>query len=159
MKYMANNNVCVADTAMIHSGIDRSVCCSEAGVPLIVVVDNEHSFRAFMEELLTAEGYLPLLWPTAAGAVDVICHTQPALVILDLWLEHRRAGWLVLRQLQTDPRTMHIPVILCSADDRTLECYRSVSGAAPATMLPKPFEVDALLAQVQAALSKERSSQ
>jgi CheY-like chemotaxis protein len=46
--------------------------------------------------------------------VEMVRKIQPALLILDVMMP-RIDGWEVLQNLQLDPETKHIPIIVCSA--------------------------------------------
>jgi len=68
-------------------------------------------------------------------------HPLPRLVLLDLYLPHRQAGWLLLEQIKTHPHYRSIPVIVLSRSNRLediSQSYRLRSSA----YLVKPATYD-----------------
>ncbi len=120
--------------------------------PLIAVVDDDAVLRDLLHELLTDEGYATLLLAETAGLVEAFRQTPPALVILDIRLEDRSAGWRVLEALRQDAVTGQVPIIVCSADRRCLEDRAAYLTALGCVVLAKPFDLDDLLHQVRACL-------
>ncbi len=127
--------------------------------PLIVVVDDDPALQQVVQDLLEDEGYEVLLWASGTGAHELIRDAQPALVILDLWLEHPSAGGMVLGLLELDEATNHIPVIICSGYMQLFKDQQSMLRGKGYVLLEKPFSVEALLAHVQALLSTARRDQ
>jgi CheY-like chemotaxis protein len=127
--------------------------------PLIVVVDDDPALQQVVQDLLEDEGYEILLWSRGAGAHELIREAQPALVILDLWLEHPSAGGMVLALLELDEATKHIPVIVCSGYMQLFRDQQSLLRGKGYVLLEKPFAVEALLAHVQALLAPAGTQQ
>ena len=121
-------------------------------VPLIVVVDDDADLRAYMLEVLALHGYQVLAWPGARGAPARIRQALPALVIVDLCMEHPTAGLEVVRHVRADPVTAAIPVILYSGALQILDGQREDLRAASVRLLPKPFALNELIALVEATL-------
>src|SRR4051794_36347088 len=80
--------------------------------PLVVVVDDDDMTQHLMRDLLPLEGYRVVTWGSGAGAVELIARERPALVILDVRMEHPRAGIEVLHTLRRNPDTAHIAVLV-----------------------------------------------
>jgi DNA-binding response OmpR family regulator len=78
---------------------------------------------------------------------------KPDLILMDIMLPGVDGGTLIAR-LRQDPETAELPIIAMSAS-RTLR-DRSDELEADA-LLSKPFDVDALLVQVQFLLSRGRN--
>ena len=113
--------------------------------PLIMVVDDDVELRAVLEELLGDAGYAVALWDQGKGAYELIRQARPALVILDLWLEHPGAGGMVLGMLELDPSTRGIPVIVCSGFRQLFRDQQAQLHDKGYVLLEKPIDVDALL--------------
>ncbi len=120
--------------------------------PVIAVVDHDQDILAMMEILLTWAGYEPLLWQCAEDAYELIRRKQPDLVILDLHVEHREAGWMLLNQLRLDPVTAHVPAIMYSCDRDFLRQRARVLRAKGCAILAKPFDPQALLRLIEQTL-------
>ena len=121
--------------------------------PLIVVVDDDPALQQVVHDLLEDEGYETLPWAQGAGAYELIREAHPALVILDLWLEHPSAGGMVLALLELDEATSRIPVIVCSGYMQLFRDQQSLLRGKGYVLLEKPFAVETLLAHVQALLA------
>jgi CheY-like chemotaxis protein len=70
----------------------------------------------------------------------------PDAILLDLHLESPGSGWRVREQLEADPRTHDIPVIIWSADVREIEEKREWMEEQKLSVLTKPFELDDVIA-------------
>lgn len=84
--------------------------------------------------------------------MEHIHHTQPDMVLLDLWLEQRGDSWTILHALRHDAATAQSPIIICTADRQAIEDEVARYADARCQVMTKPFEVDALLATVHTAL-------
>jgi CheY-like chemotaxis protein len=120
--------------------------------PLVTVVNDDTAFLNLMHELLSDEGYRTIIWIEGDTAFEMIRREQPALVILDIRMEHPETGWMVLSLLRLDPSTTHIPVIVTSADSRFLREKEQRLAEMRCRILEKPFELDELLDLVAVSL-------
>ncbi len=85
-------------------------------------------------QTLEGIGLPSVVHPTFRGALDLAARLQPGAVILDLHLPDG-FGLDLLRELKSDPRTRHIPVVVASVEERRGESL--ALGAA--ACLVKPF--------------------
>ena len=122
--------------------------------PLIMVVNNDSIFLELMRELLADEGYAVEIAYEEKGAYERIRQQRPALVILDVRLEHPEAGWEIATLLRLNPDTAALPVIICSADTQFLKAKADQLRAQQCEVLEKPFVLDGLLAKVHAVLGQ-----
>lgn len=120
---------------------------------LIAVVNNDTAFLNMMDELLSLEGYRTMIWTEGDTAFEAIRQRMPNLVVLDIRMEHPETGWQVLELLRLDPETVGIPVIVTSADTRTLREKEANLRAHNCQVLEKPFDLDELLLMVRNALA------
>lgn len=121
----------------------------------IVVLNDSWDLLRLMQELLTEEGYHVDIMHAAQGAHQRIKEIDPALVILDMVLETPDAGWQYLQLLKLDPRTIDIPVIVCSAANAFLEYHKERLNELDCHILPKPFDLDSLLNMIKIALEEQ----
>jgi CheY-like chemotaxis protein len=125
--------------------------------PRIAVVNDNTVFLRLMQELLErVEGYEVLVckqWDDAYGFVKA---AQPELLILDLVFGQEERGWTILELLTLDPETRPIPVLVCSAALRSLQEHAALLERYGVGVLPKPFDLDALLERVEATVGKGR---
>lgn len=99
--------------------------------PVIAVLDNDPFFLSLMHDLLTDEGYTPLLWHASewARAHALLRRLRPHLVILDLWMEGRDDGWAFLKRLWGDAKTTHIPTVIVTGEPQSLPVQADVLHA------------------------------
>jgi DNA-binding response OmpR family regulator len=123
----------------------------------ITVVNDDTTFLELMRDLLqTEEGYDVNYCREADRAYQFVKETQPDLVILDIRVGGEESGWLILNLLTLDPATRPIPVLVCSAAIDSLQDHEALLQQYDCEVLPKPFDLAALLEKVQVALAKYR---
>lgn len=120
----------------------------------IIVINDDTDFLTLMSELLTEiEGYDVQICREGDRAYQFVKEQQPDLVILDIRIDGQEAGWAILECLTLDPQTSAIPVIVCSAAIRELQAHAAELERYGIDTLTKPFDLDALLHKVAAALA------
>ncbi|MCC7371845.1 MAG: response regulator transcription factor [Chloroflexi bacterium] len=114
----------------------------------VLIVEDDPAIGHMMKTLLTVEGYRPVLVTDGQEALDVARDVQPALITLDLSLPTMN-GAEVLERLD-DYVPERVPVVIVSAytDELTAEQRARVTA-----IVEKPFEIDALVACIDAALA------
>jgi two-component system, response regulator, stage 0 sporulation protein F len=114
----------------------------------ILVVEDDDAIREFVCDVLIDEGYAALTAPNGVDALDVVHHTPPALILLDLRMPGMD-GWEFLDHYHRLPAP-HAPVIVCTtASDADLR-------AAPvhaSSVITKPFDLDYLLRLIKQHVS------
>ena len=118
----------------------------------IFVADDNQDFLKLMRELLHDEGYEVTVLHASEHAYTEIKHAAPDLVILDMTLEHPDDGWAILQLLKLDPKTVRIPVIICSAEVKLLTERQEQIEALNCFAVEKPFDLVTLLEAIQVAL-------
>lgn len=111
----------------------------------ILVLDDDPNVVELLTEVFSEEGYSVVGHRWLADAADQINHNAPDLVILDLHLPRRGEGFQLYQQLQSDPNTASIPVILYSADARALNALAPHITEPHHVLLQKPFDLNNLL--------------
>ena len=112
----------------------------------VLVADDERDIVELVAFVLGRAGYEVDKVGGGDEALRVIRERRPALCILDGRMP-QLAGFEVLRRLREDPETRGIPVLILTA---TVDEERSIRrhGVEPDGFMRKPFEADALLAEV-----------
>src|SRR5438093_809056 len=114
--------------------------------PRIVLINDDTIFLTLMEELLEGmERYQVSTCRQWEDAYHFVKHARPDLVILDIVFGGEERGWKILELLTLDPSTRPIPVIVCSAAVRSLQDHEPLLHRYGIGVLPKPFDLDALL--------------
>ena len=108
----------------------------------ILVVDDEPTICAFVQEFLEDEGYRSACASNGVEALQQIRQIRPDLVLMDIMMPGLD-GRAVVRHLQAHPTYAGIPVILMSAAVRWDE---AIDG--PIQFISKPFDLDRLLRMI-----------
>ncbi|HVW79725.1 MAG TPA: response regulator [Mycobacteriales bacterium] len=111
----------------------------------ILVVEDDPSVRGLLESLLQGEGYSVATASDGIGGLVKVAANRPALIMLDVMMPDL-GGIRVLEELQSDPATAEIPVLIVTGKVEALPALESMVG--PDNVIPKPFAVAQLLARV-----------
>ena len=117
----------------------------------ILAVNDTPEILDLFRDILEEEGYEVVLHSYAARDLDQIKAVGPDLIILDFIIGGEDHGWQLLQKLKLDRETQAIPVVVCTAAVglvRELEGHLRAKGVA---VILKPFDIDDLLRQVNAA--------
>ena len=116
----------------------------------VLVADDERDIVELVAFVLGRAGYEVDKADDGDQALRLVRERHPALCILDGRMPEL-AGFEILRRLRGDPQTSAIPVLILTA---TVDEERSIRrhGVEPQGFMRKPFEADALLAEVDRLL-------
>jgi len=120
----------------------------------ILIVDDEPAVADLIEAVLVGEGYTVAIARDGAQGLLLARDWRPDLILMDVMLPGVDGG-TAIRRLKSDPETAEIPIVAMSAG-RTIRRQSDELSEADAA-LSKPFDIDALLAQVEFHLSRRRS--
>ena len=119
----------------------------------ILIVEDQADVAQLIDVVLKGEGYTVAIAKDGAQGLMLARDWNPDLILMDIMLPGVDGGTLIAR-LREEPETAELPIIAMSASrtlrDRTAELQADA-------LLSKPFDVDALLVQVQFLLSRDRS--
>lgn len=123
-----------------------------ASQKLIVVIEDNQDINDLLSLILEEEGYRVIPVTDGLQAVEAAREHQPDLITLDLALPGKD-GWAIARELQSDPVTENIPILVISAYTRDLDAplRRKV-----ARVISKPFYITQVVSEVDAILSRPR---
>ncbi len=119
------------------------------GAGLVAVVDDDAAVMMMLHEALTDEGYRTLVCTSNNGAHACIRDAQPDVVILDVITVGGDMEWCIFSMLRTDPRTAHIPVLLCTTDAKSLEEHAAFWEGQGCDALMKPFDLQDLFIKLE----------
>ena len=120
-----------------------------ADPPLILVVDDEPSYRDALAVALQREGFLV---ETAADGPEALARfdaARPALILLDVMLP-QMSGVDVCRELRTRSQ---VPIIMVTARNAEIDAVVGLEVGAD-DYVTKPFRLRELIARVRAALRR-----
>ncbi len=113
----------------------------------ILVADDDAAILEFLDLALTDEGYEVIGVSNGAEVLDAIAVHPPDLILLDMWMPVMD-GRTFLSTYHRQPGA-HVPVIIMSADDITIDKMLLSSAA---DFLTKPFDLDELLDCIKRSL-------
>lgn len=120
----------------------------------ILIVDDEADIRALVGGILQDEGFATRQAATTNAAWEEISKRQPALVILDIWLEgSQEDGMMFLKRVKKD--YADLPVVMISGHGNIETAVQSIQIGAY-DFIEKPFKSDRLLLTVQRALQDSK---
>src|SRR3954465_3197264 len=124
-----------------------------AGASILVVEDSDE-IRDLLGLVLEAEGYTVVSLKDGREVVETARSLKPVLVTLDLALPGKD-GWAIARELQDDPETSEIPILVISAYTRDLDAplRRRV-----ARVISKPFYITQVVSEVEDILTGRRTT-
>jgi two-component system, OmpR family, alkaline phosphatase synthesis response regulator PhoP len=113
----------------------------------ILVVDDDRHIVRLVQVNLERAGYTVLTAFDGIEALEKVKQENPDMVVLDVMMP-RMDGFEVLRNLQADPHTSSIPVIMLTAKAQDADIFRGwASGVS--SYLTKPFNPRELLVFVE----------
>jgi len=122
--------------------------------PLVLIVDDEHDFRAICAHVLDRGGYDTAMAADGTEGLAVFEDRKPDLVVLDGHLPDLD-GIEVCRRLRKLPGGDKVPVLMCTVRSAMVTITEGLDAGVTDYVL-KPFEMEDLLARVADALKKAR---
>lgn len=119
--------------------------------PHVAVIEHAVELQFLFEELLTAEAYRVTVLDECPDTAERATQLMPDLIIHDYAPPSAEADLASLQRLTTDPRTSHIPIVLCSAASDIHDVAEKLSPR-PQIVL-KPFALDDFLDVIRAGVS------
>ncbi|MCC6174178.1 MAG: response regulator [Chloroflexi bacterium] len=111
----------------------------------VLVVEDDDLIRSVLEAALEDEGYLVRTAPHGRAALAVLERQPIDVVLLDLMLPIMD-GWTFLKERQQRGIRPAVPVAIVSASRTARDLDAAALGVA--AVIPKPFDLDDLLAVV-----------
>lgn len=119
----------------------------------IIVVDDNKDISALLKSVLEFSGHSAAICPDKEALFTALSAYHPQLIVMDMMLGNDD-GRDLCRLLKADLKTNHIPVLMISAHPDAGESCRDAGASA---FLEKPFEMEELLDQAKALLTKAAS--
>jgi CheY-like chemotaxis protein len=122
----------------------------------ILLVEDTPDNREIAEIILRDAGHTVLSVADGASSMVAAATAQPDLILMDLALP-LIDGWEATRRIKANPATRDIPVIAFTAHVLQEDAERA-RAAGCAAVIAKPFEIEALLRQIDMLLGQQRSA-
>lgn len=117
---------------------------------LVLVIEDNQDINELLSVILEEEGYRVVSVTDGREGIDAARQHKPDLITLDLALPGRD-GWTIARELQEDPSTEDIPILVISAYTGGLgESLRTKV----ARVICKPFYINQVQHDVAEILSE-----
>jgi PAS domain S-box-containing protein len=123
---------------------------TEVPAPLILTVDDEPAFSAYMSQILTQRGYRVVSAADGAAALKKAVDYRPSLITMDALMPGMDGGEVVKR-LRSDPEMSDIPILVISQMDSPR--IENVDAA-----IRKPLTEHALVSAVEGLLKPENGA-
>jgi DNA-binding response OmpR family regulator len=121
----------------------------------ILIVDDEPDVREFLQKRLEARGYAV---STAADGIEGLqsaTQTLPDLILLDVMMPNKD-GFSMLSDLQQNPATKRISVIMATAKGQSSDIYYGQDLGATDYLI-KPIDFDELLKYIRKYTGSDES--
>ena len=118
----------------------------------IMVVEDDVQASTFLAEVLSAEGYVPIVVNESSKAMSMANATFPDAFLLDLMMPEPD-GFRLCRMLRASQNFVATPIIIVTALDDT-DSRIVAFGAGANDYIVKPFHIDELSSKIKALLGK-----
>ena len=120
----------------------------------VLVIDDDGNMRTLLRLLFEHRGYQVLLAPDGEIGLGLAEGGRPDIILLDVAMPYRN-GLEVYLDLQNNPLIANIPVIVCSAalTQREIQAWYSLPHVM--AVMAKPFDINALIARIEAVCRAE----
>ncbi len=125
------------------------------GLKKILIVDDDLSQAELVEEILESDDFNSEVATSGDAAIAMARRNSYSLVILDLLMPNID-GFAVLKNLQTDPLTEKVPVLVLTGKLLTQEDQKKLSGKHYYIFQKSMFSREKLLEQIYLILEKEK---
>lgn len=121
----------------------------------VLVIEDSVTQREMISNLLRGSGLTVIEASDGVEALETIQRSLPEgklpdLVVLDIVMP-RMNGYEVCRRLKADPKTQHVPVVMCSSKGEEFDRYWGMKQGADA-YVAKPFQPTELVGTVKQML-------
>ena len=123
----------------------------------LLIVEDDFDISNMLRIYFAGQGYDVEVAQRGSDALDKTRQSLPNLIVLDIMLPDVD-GYEVCRQLRTNTRTSHIPVIFLTQKDERSDRLQGLELGAD-DYITKPFDIEELKLRVQNAIARaERES-
>ena len=130
--------------------MEASISFPSPTPPLVLIVDDEESYRDALSSGLGAEGFLVATAADAASAMEQFRSLSPDIVLLDVMLPDR-PGTEVCREIRS---ISEVPVIMVSARDGEIDVVLGLELGAT-DYVAKPYRLRELIARIRTVLRRQ----
>ena len=123
----------------------------------LLIVEDDYDISNMLEIFFTGVGYDVDVAPRGSTALEKTRSNLPHLIVLDIMLPDID-GFEVCRNLRTNIRTSHVPIIFLTQKDERSDKLAGLELGAD-DYITKPFDIDELKLRVQRAISRAQAQE
>lgn len=116
----------------------------------VFLVEDSTTTRKMISELLIKQGLKVEIATDGVEALAILPTISPDIVVLDIVMP-KMNGYEVCRNIKSDPKTKHLPVLICSSKGEDFDRYWGMKQGADA-YIAKPFQPKELIATIKQLL-------
>ncbi len=121
---------------------------------LVLIVEDETDIRELLAFNLSREGFETLEADDGLKGLELAKSRHPNIILLDVMLPEKD-GFQVCRDLEKDPNTAHIPIIMLTARGEEVDRIVGLELGADDYVV-KPFSVRELILRIRAILRRQQ---
>ncbi|MEO8736611.1 MAG: sigma-54 dependent transcriptional regulator [Edaphobacter sp.] len=126
-----------------------------AGIPHILIIDDEAAIRESLETLLALEGFTVSLARDGVSGLELLARSEYDLLLLDLALPGESGIDLLPRIIEMQP---NLPVIMITAYGTVGNVVDAIRAGAE-NFVQKPWDNEKLLADIRTAIARHRAEE
>jgi DNA-binding NtrC family response regulator len=126
-----------------------------AGIPHILIIDDEAAIRESLETLLTLEGFTVSMARDGVSGLELLSRSEYDLLLLDLALPGESGIDLLPRIVEMQP---NLPVIMITAYGTVGNVVDAIRAGAE-NFVQKPWDNEKLLADIRTAIARHRAEE
>lgn len=120
--------------------------------PKILIIDDDHLVRETVRLALQHHGFDVATIESPEAARLVVRQSQPDAIIMDLYMPEKN-GLELCRELKKDEKTKHIPVMIFTGSNETIDVLSGIEAGA-FTYVTKPVDGRVLVEKLNEILGK-----
>jgi len=117
----------------------------------ILVIEDDRGISELLTHLLEGQGYDVAASYDGIDGLQKVKSFEPNLIILDINMP-LMDGWQLLQALQSSPKTVSVPILMCTEHTLMKEVEQALAMGA-AGYIMKPFSTERVLSKVKGVLS------
>jgi CheY-like chemotaxis protein len=124
----------------------------------ILIVDDDRDFSESLGAFLRVHGYRTLQAYSGADGLRLARLERPDLILMDVIMEERTAGFFAVQELRRDPSLDGVPIFVVSSLYSAVPQFRiepSRGWLSHDTFFPKPVDLDELLQAIETRLAAQ----
>lgn len=122
-----------------------------------LVVDDAQDIRLLADLVLSMAGFSVTAAASGREALNILAGGElPDIIMLDVQMPDVD-GWETLSGVRSDPRTRHLPVVLCTVKGLPEDALKGWSLGCDG-YLGKPFDIGGLVGELQAVLARDMTT-